>query len=112
MNRSELKKFFAEIDEDDAWEIFCYAKAKFGWAGAMVTREDAELDWSELVKCMSYDDDDETSTPVDPVLSDEMWEDLRYSLAWRNIDDQLRGNCLNESNSAVCSFYEKKARGK
>lgn len=111
MNRSELKKFFDGIDEDDAWDIFCYAKAKFGWAGAIVTREDAELYWSEAVRLMS-DDDDETSTPVEPVMSDETWDDLRCSRAWHNIDDCVRGICERELNYAVWGVYDKKAKVK
>ena len=79
----ELKRAFLLGKEDDALSVLHALQRRFGWAGTMFTRADAES---------QIEDVDDAGEVVERKFTDEEWTRVRATAAW----DSVLGEILTE----------------
>lgn len=74
-----IKECMTDLQESEALTVFYDLRRKFGWAGTIFTRGDAEGEWSNLF-------------PDDSDMPDSVWEAIHSTWAWKKglceTDDQ------------------------
>ena len=81
----DMKNIVDQLTEDDALRMFYHLAGRFGWAGTIFAREDVSIAW--------HDDDN--------ALTDDEWQFVRSSRAWRKMTDHACSDGLDELREIV-----------
>jgi hypothetical protein len=66
------------LTEDEAMTLFHTLKARFGWAGTVFTRADAELEWQSTDEALN-----DESSDAWPDMPDDVWNAIQDTWQWR-----------------------------
>ena len=76
----ELKRAFLLGKEDDALRVLRALRHRFGWAGTMFTRADAESQLEDVGR---------TGEIVEKKFTDEEWARVRATAAWDSVIEEI-----------------------
>lgn len=83
-----IKECLNDLQESEALTVFYDLQRKFGWAGTIFTRGDAEGEWGNLF-------------PDTPDMPDDVWEAIQSTWAWKQGLSEANDDALDLVRDAV-----------